>query len=298
MGEWKPPNWEYGNFFAVPITDGYGFGRIIDLSTIGIYEFTSGDPVEPARLDTVPMLFFCHFDRESIASGEWPIIGHAALEDRLIGVVEFAIQIPGKEGAVRWRSNSLHVRVAPEVERVGVEWYRWHDASLVRQRIENRFSEFSCPIKAALTFDPNRIPPPPPAEPERKPEFIDIFDHDAAAVWTNELVDGYSVEPIARAFRDVIDREAFLGTDEAASAVAAGEVLAAAKGRPGWGMPSHLPPWIERWRARILELKVENLAEQALRRVCDDSELNEQWSEVGMRKIFTRMIDDLLARLK
>jgi hypothetical protein len=89
-----------------------------------------------------------------------------------------------------------------------------------------------------------------------------------------------------------------LQAPEGAAAVAAAEVVAAAKGNPGKGLPKELSDWLSHQPKQEIA-KFAPAARKALTRVQDPqvSELGQLWEE-SSDKQWARMVAELEARLQ
>ena len=103
---------------------------------------------------------------------------------------------------------------------------------------------------------------------------------------------------IAAAFRKV-SGAAYVEAPEASSAVAAAEVVAAARGKAGPGFPDDLRKWLQRQpNAEIVSLAP--LAEKVVERIAEGpaSELQSLWKQSKQYAHWQRNMQDLLARLR
>jgi len=293
MGLGQQIPWPTGAYFAIPLSSGYGFARVISQGLIGVYDLRIDHLVDPARLDEAPVLFFCLVHGEMLVTGDWPVIGVAPLEARFNEPIKFAgfSRTPGR-AAISVVNRREYIPVAEEAELAGLEWARSYQRHMVEQRIENHFAGRPCPIKQASAYDPELL------RERLRTTGINIFEQDDAATWLQELAESGQLEAIVAALRGAMTEGSDLQVTEAAVAVAAAELIAAAKGHPAANLPREIKRWIVRRRKGIVGLAAENLAEQALQRVRQDSELLEQWAEAGMRDEFTKVLDDLTTRLQ
>jgi hypothetical protein len=123
------------------------------------------------------------------------------------------------------------------------------------------------------------------------------FENDDALDWVATCAESKSILPV----RDVLERALrgkYLDAPDGSSAVAAAEVVAAAKGKPNPKLPAELRAWLNRQRAQAL-LPLAPLAIRALTRVRDPktSELRGLWDEAKPAKWLAAMAD-LESRLR
>lgn len=120
------------------------------------------------------------------------------------------------------------------------------------------------------------------------------FDNDDAADWVAELTDQDTHDLVTEALEAVIDSDGSPPDASASScAVAAAEVIAAARGHARRGFPAELKSWI-RDQGFTADDKLARVANQAVEAVLDDSELAELWEDDRTwHKHLIRLIDRL-----
>jgi hypothetical protein len=122
-----------------------------------------------------------------------------------------------------------------------------------------------------------------------------VFENDGAEDWAGALLEEGRDQLIGEALGAVA--EGSTEADECSAALAAAEVVAAARGWPARGFPKELKDWIAEADYRPTD-GAKSLAVQAVRQVRDDSELAELWKENAKEeKKWRAGLDDLLARL-
>lgn len=122
------------------------------------------------------------------------------------------------------------------------------------------------------------------------------FENDDALDWVTECTQGAGTTAVSKALSAAVKAK-YLEAPEASAAVAAAEVVAAARGKPNPSLPKELAAWIERQpKAQLASLAP--LARQALKKVLDpqDSELKRIWAEGKGNRWESRMAE-LDARL-
>ncbi|MCI0361602.1 MAG: DUF4259 domain-containing protein [Planctomycetaceae bacterium] len=124
-----------------------------------------------------------------------------------------------------------------------------------------------------------------------------VFENDQAGDWLDQLVESGKPSAIDTALSVAIKaRPGQLDADDAAAALAAAEVVAAARGHRHADLPDDVKQWLASSRyaptAAAVALCVKSVA-----RVRDDSELAELWAEGDELAAWNRGISGLLARL-
>jgi|SRR6185503_18195521 len=123
------------------------------------------------------------------------------------------------------------------------------------------------------------------------------FENDGALDWVAELeVDG--VDAIRDALTAITDSGGgeYIDVDDACFAVAAAEVVAAARGHGPEGLPDEIVDWLDD-SASSVTVPDAVLARKAVARVRENSELQELWGENGSENDWDREMASLLARL-
>ncbi len=130
---------------------------------------------------------------------------------------------------------------------------------------------------------------------------IGVFENDDASDWVYELEQSSDLAVVEQALSDVAGTA---GDDEpdapdSAAALAAAEVVALLRGRPGDGVPDDVTKWVATIRPRT-EPELAGLAADAVRRVLAGSELKDLWDETGTEQSeeWEAQLDDLLTRLE
>ncbi len=123
------------------------------------------------------------------------------------------------------------------------------------------------------------------------------FDNDEANDWAYDLEDAFDLSMVAKAFAEV-ERGGYLESSTASEALAACEVLARLKGRPGY--TNAYTDKVDRWVAtHQIDPPVDlvNRGNAAIDRILgDDSELRELWAESGDED-WLAAVADLRSRL-
>jgi hypothetical protein len=123
------------------------------------------------------------------------------------------------------------------------------------------------------------------------------FDNDDAADWVISCAGQKSIEPVRQALQFALDQK-YLDAPFGSNAIAAAEVVAAARGKASPKLPSELAAWTKRQRASAL-VALTPLALRALARVREPktSELRGLWDE-GDPKKWLQAVAELEARLR
>ena len=121
------------------------------------------------------------------------------------------------------------------------------------------------------------------------------FENDAALDWLSEL-EAYGIAAIRNTLEAVTGAIAYVDADEAQFAVAAAEVVAAARGNGGDELPEEVGVWINAHAAKVSGQDAV-LARNAATRVRDSSELQELWDDNGPDNDWKHHIGGLIVRL-
>jgi hypothetical protein len=122
------------------------------------------------------------------------------------------------------------------------------------------------------------------------------FENDRATEWLNKLESTHDLVIFNQVFAP--DPEgAFFDKDTGSEIYAAGEVVAAATGKPAGDLPPRVTAWIEKHKGldfEPLKPKAQALVHALL---SPRSELHDLWEEKGALDAWGDRIDDLLQRL-
>lgn len=109
-----------------------------------------------------------------------------------------------------------------------------------------------------------------------------VFDDDSALDWVGELSRGADPEFVTTALSLALDptqrRSGYLTSDDSSRALAAAEVVAAARGAPSKELPDVVLHWLSE-RAVVFDRADAALVLQAVREVGKDSELKDLWAD-------------------
>lgn len=124
-----------------------------------------------------------------------------------------------------------------------------------------------------------------------------VFENDDASDWVWELEDDTDASVLIEALASVVDAPVDeVEAPEASNALAAAEIVAAARGHHGATLPGEAREWIGR-NAQLVDNRILALATAAVERVSIESELKELWDETGSTEWAT-VVADLLERLR
>ena len=125
-----------------------------------------------------------------------------------------------------------------------------------------------------------------------------MFENDDAGDWVWELEDDDDMSVLHEALAAAVDTplDEPIDAGEASNALAAAEIVAAARGHHGAELPSEAREWIGR-NARLVDTRTVALATAAVERVAINSELKELWDEAESDE-WSLVVSDLLERLR
>jgi hypothetical protein len=125
------------------------------------------------------------------------------------------------------------------------------------------------------------------------------FENDDAADWLAELEDASGTRVLVRALNGVNPKSKYIEAPECSVALAASEVVAAARGKPAEKLPPEVMAWIKRSKPRIDAALLE--AARSAVQTCrdfDGSELRELWTDSKQSSPWLSETAALLERLK
>ena len=108
----------------------------------------------------------------------------------------------------------------------------------------------------------------------------EVFANDDAMDWIAALEDTDDVSVVESALSAVNDADGYLEAPDCTVALAAAEVVATMRKKPGPDVPSEVFEWIARV-GREMPPSLPEDARRAVDRVASDSELLELWEEAG-----------------
>lgn len=122
------------------------------------------------------------------------------------------------------------------------------------------------------------------------------FPWSEAVEWAGALGRASSFMPVRSALFAVVKAK-YAEMDECHEAVAAAEVVAAAKGKPAKNLPEEVKQWVAKHQSKF-DSSLVDLAIRAVERVRADSELQQEWDESASLNDWKKHVTGLLKRLK
>jgi tellurite resistance protein len=122
------------------------------------------------------------------------------------------------------------------------------------------------------------------------------FENDDAADWVYDLTESNGTEILAEAFA-VIEKTDFADAPDCCIALAAAEVVAAAKGKPSSDLPDEIRTWLENQDHLDKFKKLDKRAAKVAKKVQAKSELRDQWEESDDWHNWQMAVEGLLKRL-
>lgn len=107
-----------------------------------------------------------------------------------------------------------------------------------------------------------------------------IFANDDAMDWIVGLEENDDLAVVESALSAVADEDGYLESPACSEALAAAEVVATLRRKPGQDVPSEVFEWIARV-GRDVDPALSEVAQQAIDRIMAGSELQELWDDAG-----------------
>ena len=125
-----------------------------------------------------------------------------------------------------------------------------------------------------------------------------MFENDDASDWVWELEDDNDMSVLHEALAAAVDTplDELIEAPDASNALAAAEIVAAARGHHGAELPSEAREWIRR-NAALVDARTVALATAAVERISIHSELKELWEEAESDE-WPLVVSGLLERLR
>jgi hypothetical protein len=121
------------------------------------------------------------------------------------------------------------------------------------------------------------------------------FENDTAADWAYTLDEASDLAPMEAAL-DAVESGRYLDADMAAEALAAGEVLAALRGKAAADLPDEVRAWVA-GHPQTVPAALLAAARGAVEKVAQESELRDLWEESDDFAAWQRVVGELRARL-
>ncbi len=128
---------------------------------------------------------------------------------------------------------------------------------------------------------------------------IGAFENDDAMDWMSELERSATADFLGAALRSIDAKSKYVEAPECSNAMAAAEVIAAARGRPSKGLPAEAAEWLKRVRPAVgSDLVSQAHAAVSFCRDNPNSELRQLWAESKDFQAWLAGMANLLSRLK
>ena len=122
------------------------------------------------------------------------------------------------------------------------------------------------------------------------------FENDDASDWVYDLTESDGPELLTEAFATV-EKLDFADAPDCCIALAAAEVVAAAKGKPSSDLPDEIRTWLENQDHIDKFKKLDKRAAKVAKKVQAKSELRDQWEESDDWHNWQMAVEGLLKRL-
>jgi hypothetical protein len=122
------------------------------------------------------------------------------------------------------------------------------------------------------------------------------FENDDATDWVYDLTESNGTDLLSEAF-SVVEKMDFADAPDCCIALAAAEVVAAAKGKPSSDLPDEVRTWLEDQEHLEKFKKLDKRAAKVAKKVQAKSELRDQWEESDDWHNWQMSLEGLLKRL-
>ncbi|HET9792227.1 MAG TPA: DUF4259 domain-containing protein [Candidatus Angelobacter sp.] len=122
------------------------------------------------------------------------------------------------------------------------------------------------------------------------------FENDDASDWVYDLTESDGPELLTEAFATV-EKLDFADAPDCCIALAAAEVVAAAKGKPSTDLPDEIRTWLENQDHLDKFKKLDKRAAKVAKKIQAKSELRDQWEESDGWHNWQMAVEGLLKRL-
>jgi hypothetical protein len=123
------------------------------------------------------------------------------------------------------------------------------------------------------------------------------FENDDASDWVDDLEGSSGIGLLKEAFK-AVEKNKFPESPDCCIAVAAAEVVAAAKGKPCADFPEALRSWLDSHKDIAAIKALDKVTGLVLNKVQLKSELKEEWEESDDWLAWSKALNDLQNRLK
>jgi hypothetical protein len=273
-----------GELFVIELSDGsVAVGKVIwrgkksvyrRQCLIAIYSRVSEPMLSSVRIEGLKprKLYYVLTDEFEARKGKrWSVCGQANVtEDE-------------KQLNVRVYAGDLHIGEQYMGNATKEDYARYLDGNFTPNWVVEREIHrlFRVPMRKVSSAP---LPPPPK------------FPWSEAIEWSAALGRSTSFAPVKTALSAVVKAK-YAEMDECHEALAAAEVVAAAKGRPAENLPEEVKQWVAKHQSKF-DLSLVDLAIRAVERVRADSELQQEWDESDSLNDWKKQLTGLLKRLK
>jgi Domain of unknown function (DUF4259) len=122
------------------------------------------------------------------------------------------------------------------------------------------------------------------------------FENEDATDWVYDLTESNGTDLLSEAFA-VVEKTDFADAPDCCIALAAAEVVAAAKGKPSGDLPDEVRTWLEDQERLDGFKKLDKRASKVAKKVQAKSELRDQWEESDDWHNWQMAVEGLLKRL-
>ena len=122
------------------------------------------------------------------------------------------------------------------------------------------------------------------------------FENDDASDWVYDLTEANGPDLLSEAFA-VVEKMDFADAPDSCIALAAAEVVAAAKGKPSVDLPDEVRTWLEDQEHLDAFKKLDKRAAKVAKKIQAKSELRDQWEESDDWHNWQMAVEGLLKRL-
>jgi Domain of unknown function (DUF4259) len=129
------------------------------------------------------------------------------------------------------------------------------------------------------------------------PKETGNFGNDDASDWVYELEESDGPDVLKEAFK-TLTGNGYPDTPACCIALAAAEVVAAAKGKPPVDLPDDLRKWLENQENPNAIAALSKAAITAVNKISAKSELRDEWEESDFWREWQQVVEDLRRRLQ
>jgi hypothetical protein len=209
-----------------------------------------------------------------LTDGRWPRIGNEA-----VTMEEKKLSLHVDSGQLFQGDQYLRVATDEEIRSMLSNSVLWH-AGWVEEKVHEWFG-------CAPRCIPKNVP-------EKREETSELWLKSTE--WMAQMVRSRSWAMAQKALEFAIEAD-YLELDECYEALAAGEVVAAAMGKPAKDLPGEAKKWAEKHRSSI-DSDLIKLAANALVRIRKNSELSGEVAESELMAPWKKLMSSLAKRLK